>query len=76
MRFLNSVLVQGTYTITSSPLPETIFLKGTSRISVFFFFPSLSWSGFLVSVSPRSLGSSGGRNKEETEGEGGKEEKV
>lgn len=44
LRFLNSVLVQGMYTITAFPLLRTGFsLKEAARISGF---SSVSWSGF------------------------------
>lgn len=72
-RFLNSVLVQGTYTIAGSPLPETgFFLKGAARIPGF---PGLSWSGCLFSISPGSVESGGRRDIEEREGGRGREGK-
>lgn len=46
LRFLNSVLAQGMYTITAFPLLKTGFsLKGAARISGF---SSVFWPGFLL----------------------------
>lgn len=72
-KFLNSVLVQGGQTITGSPHPETGFsLKGASGIN----FSSLSWSGSLFLVSPKSVeGGGGGGGAKERKGGGESKDK-